>query len=443
MCYAQKGKPMCPHLKASGMNILMSKDITSRADALKRLAAFIPLARRYSSARNYVGAEHSQVSRLSPALARRLLLEEEVVREVLGQYPLFQVEKFIQEVLWRSYWKGWMEMRPEVWTDYLRQVEEAREEATPAQSQRIEAILSGGSGLGIIDHFTRELITTGYLHNHARMWWSSYWIHVERLPWQIGAAFFFSHLLDADAASNTLSWRWVAGWQTEGKSYLIRKSNLEKYCSESILKHSQGISQFADGAVESILPRSVKKSPMAPINDYPEVVQDKGKRLGIWVHRDDACAEIGPMSGLAPVSVAAFSSSHSSEQYQLSKLSQDFTEEVLQDALQRSADHFSCPRVFGDSEDFAPSLLRWINENKIEEVLTFAPLVGPVRDQLPWAERELAEIGVPLRKIRRSWDGALFGEAKAGFFPFWKKAKKWLAQRTDSGELQLEFREKC
>jgi deoxyribodipyrimidine photo-lyase len=65
----------------------------------------------------------------------------------------------------------------------------------------------------------QELVETGYLHNHARMWFASIWIFTLRLPWELGADFFLRHLLDGDAASNTLSWRWVAGLHTKGKHY--------------------------------------------------------------------------------------------------------------------------------------------------------------------------------------------------------------------------------
>jgi len=47
------------------------------------------------------------------------------------------------------------------------------------------------------------------------------------LPWQIGADFFPRHLLDGDAASNTLGWRWVAGLHTLGKVYAARSENIE------------------------------------------------------------------------------------------------------------------------------------------------------------------------------------------------------------------------
>ena len=61
------------------------------------------------------------------------------------------------------------------------------------------------------------------------MWFASTWIFNLGLPWQLGVKFFFKHLFDGDAASNLLSWRWVAGLQTKGKQYLVSSSNLRKF----------------------------------------------------------------------------------------------------------------------------------------------------------------------------------------------------------------------
>jgi deoxyribodipyrimidine photo-lyase len=61
------------------------------------------------------------------------------------------------------------------------------------------------------------------------MWFASIWIFTLGLPWRIGADFFYRHLLDGDAASNTLSWRWVAGLHTRGKAYAAESWNIEKF----------------------------------------------------------------------------------------------------------------------------------------------------------------------------------------------------------------------
>ncbi|MEM8657814.1 MAG: FAD-binding domain-containing protein, partial [Pseudomonadota bacterium] len=66
-------------------------------------------------------------------------------------------------------------------------------------------------------------------HNHTRMWFASIWIFTLQLPWQLGADLFLRHLLDGDPASNTLSWRWVGGLHTVGKTYLARADNIRKF----------------------------------------------------------------------------------------------------------------------------------------------------------------------------------------------------------------------
>ena len=206
----------------------------TREAALLRWREFMRRVPSYGARRNFVGTAHDDVSRLSPAIRFGLITPEEIVRETLAAHDLRRVEKWLQEVCWRSYWKGWLEMRPQVWTSWRQRVRELRESLPKDVIARAQEVSEGRSGVAIMDRFANELRETGYLHNHARMWWASFWVHAERLPWELGAEFFFQHLLDADPASNTLSWRWVAGLQTAGKTYLVRRSNLERYCEASL-----------------------------------------------------------------------------------------------------------------------------------------------------------------------------------------------------------------
>ncbi len=162
----------------------------SRTAALGQLDKFIRCAGLYARDRNHVKPSHPSVSRLAPAIRHRLITEEEMVSAVLRVHPFGRVEKFIQEVYWRRYWKSWLALRPQVWSDFLRNLPEIQED--PA----VRRIENSQSGNAVIDHFANELVTTGYLHNHARMWFAAWWVHEARLPWQHGAAFFFRHLLD-------------------------------------------------------------------------------------------------------------------------------------------------------------------------------------------------------------------------------------------------------
>ena len=82
--------------------------------------------------------------------------------------------------------------------------------------------------------WVKELKNFNYLHNHTRMLFASIWIFTLKLPWQKGAEFFMKNLFDGDAASNTLSWRWVAGIQTKGKNYLAKSWNISKFTTINI-----------------------------------------------------------------------------------------------------------------------------------------------------------------------------------------------------------------
>ena len=97
------------------------KFIPTREAGLGRLKAFLPLAgREYAALRNYdFGQEnHLSVSMLSPYIRHRVLNETEVLKSVLRSHSQKNAEKFIQEIFWRTYWKGWLEMRPTVWAEY-------------------------------------------------------------------------------------------------------------------------------------------------------------------------------------------------------------------------------------------------------------------------------------------------------------------------------------
>ncbi|MBB4063989.1 FAD-binding domain-containing protein [Gellertiella hungarica] len=197
----------------------------NRADALHRLKSFLPQAgSAYARLRNRDEGPggHRHVSRLSASLRRRLVSEEEVVRAVLGHHDLASAEKFVSEVFWRSYWKGWLEQRPSMWQGYRTALSRARArlDDKPELKARHEMAVQGRTGIDYFDACITELAETGYLHNWSRMQIASIWIFTLNLPWELGADLFFERLLDADPASNTLSWRWVAGLHTVGKAYL-------------------------------------------------------------------------------------------------------------------------------------------------------------------------------------------------------------------------------
>ena len=198
----------------------------SREGALKQLDAFInsELA-NYSFKRNFdLGPkDKSNVSCLSPYISHRLITEYEVAKSVLAKFPYQKVEKYIQEIFWRVYWKGWLELRPQVWTDFIEDLKGLKED------DNYKKAINGETQIECFNDWVKELKENNYLHNHTRMWFASIWIFTLNLPWQKGAEFFMKHLFDGDAASNTLSWRWVAGLQTKGKHYVAQSWNISKF----------------------------------------------------------------------------------------------------------------------------------------------------------------------------------------------------------------------
>ena len=202
----------------------------SRAKAVDQLNNFIEQnLSDYSKLRNFdFGPDNrSNISCLSPYITHGIINELEVINKSLKKFSFVKNEKFIQEVLWRVYWKGWLELRPNVWTEYLQELERVRNEFKDDQNY-LNAI-EGKTDIECFNQWVNELKENNYLHNHTRMWFASIWIFTLELPWQLGAEFFMKHLYDGDAASNTLGWRWVAGIQTQGKHYLASEWNINKF----------------------------------------------------------------------------------------------------------------------------------------------------------------------------------------------------------------------
>ncbi len=222
----------------------------SRAKAVDKLNNFVENNLiDYSKLRNFdFGPNNrSNISCLSPYIAHGVINELEVIDKSLKKFSFAKNEKFIQEVLWRTYWKGWLELRPNVWSDYLIELDNVRNQFKNNQNY-LDAI-EGKTDIDCFNQWVVELKENNYLHNHTRMWFASIWIFTLELPWQLGAEFFMQYLYDGDAASNTLGWRWVAGVQTQGKHYLASEWNINKFTNnrfQNIKLNENAIPIFSD-----------------------------------------------------------------------------------------------------------------------------------------------------------------------------------------------------
>ncbi|MEN8772301.1 MAG: FAD-binding domain-containing protein [Akkermansiaceae bacterium] len=361
-------------------------------------------ASRYSRDRNHVVSGHGNVSRLSTAIRHRLLTEWEVAAEPLKKYAPSTVEKFAQEVYWRTYWKGWLSLRPQVWTEYLEGVEEHPD---------AEMIRKGEGPVAVMNGFAHELVETGYLHNHARMWFAAYWVHVVRLPWELGAKFFQDHLLDFDPASNTLSWRWVAGFQTPGKTYLPRRSNIEKYLAPELF-NLDGLEMLENPT--AVMPESVGR-PEVTRPSLPEVEAPENGRV-LWIHEEDLNPESSPLGNYRPSKIVVAGNFGGK-----SKLQRLWLDAAFDDVQERVRKHYDV------SVERTDDLIAWAEKNEFCKIVAMRPEVGPLHDRL----KSFGAAGLDLKLVVRPEDRYLRSFAKSGFFGFWKK----LQSRMASGEFPL------
>jgi len=209
----------------------------SREFAIEQLDNFIEKNLiEYSKLRNFdFGPDkRSNVSCISPYVNHGVINESEIINKSLKKFSFIKNEKFIQEVLWRVYWKGWMELRPKVWTDFLNDLNEIKMKYQ--NNENYLNAINGKTNIDCFNYWVGELKKYNYLHNHTRMWFASIWIFTLELPWQLGAEFFMKHLFDGDSASNTLGWRWVAGIQTKGKHYSVQEWNIKKFTNNKFDK---------------------------------------------------------------------------------------------------------------------------------------------------------------------------------------------------------------
>lgn len=198
-----------------------------RQAAEERLAAIDPL--RYGASRNYADGA---VTQLSPYIHHGVLHLHELKQAALAKAPAAAIKPFLQQLAWREYFQRLLEQHPEwAWQD----IEPYKTGWQPSDYDSTMApdILAANTGVACIDTFINQLYSIGYLHNHARLYVAAYVVHFRRIRWQAEAAWFLTHLLDGDLASNNFSWQWVASTFSQ-KPYIFNLDNVEKYFSSEV-----------------------------------------------------------------------------------------------------------------------------------------------------------------------------------------------------------------
>ncbi len=383
----------------------------TRAEGEKMLAAFASrMGRRYANGRNTdLGpGRHAAVSMLSPYIRRRLVLEADVVSSALAAHGPAEAEKFVQEVIWRGYFKGWLERRPQVWTSYVHglQADLAALDRDRRLRRDVDRAMNGQTGLACFDAWSEELVDTGYLHNHARMWFASIWIFTLGLPWRLGADFFYRHLLDGDAASNTLGWRWVAGLHTRGKPYPAEARNIATFTGGRFTPRPSDLAVVTEG-LDATEPDGLP--PILPLRAFTPPRPDVPTAL--LITDEDCRVEDFGLSGLDIRTAATLAASHLRSPLPVAGLVSRFEEAALADAAMHAG--VSPLHLRADAPD---SLAKWASAGGARQIVTAYVTRGPLRDWMDAAAPALAARGITLCEWRRDWDSAIWPHCTAGFF---------------------------
>lgn len=391
----------------------------NKNSGMQRLRAFVPRAGTdYARSRNYdFGPDNrSNVSGLSPWLRHRLVTEQEVLNRVLAQHSAGAAEKFVQEVCWRTYWKGWLEMRPGVWDAYIKELLN-QGDLSGHGAKRFEQAVKGGTGIECFDYWCHELCSTGYLHNHARMWFASIWIFTLQLPWSQGADFFMRHLIDGDAASNTLSWRWVAGLQTPGKTYLARADNIAKF-TDGRFPATPGLAALAQPLFEDTTPA---------VQSLPSVHAPLEERNSAWLIVDDdlSLEQFAYQGALIDEALILDTVAWRSVRPISEKVS-SFVEGATADAVQRLNAEGTRLTSRRDCTKWVSDLIEWCRSRSVDQLLCPYLPVGPSRDALGAASKALSDADIHLAQLQREWDRAAWPYATKGFFRFKKQIPQLL-----------------
>ena len=395
----------------------------NRIAGLGRLASFVAQSlSQYSKARNFdFGPQRrSNVSLLSPYVRHRLILEQEILEVTLRHQSLHDASKFVQEIFWRSYFKGWMEHRPDAWSDYRANVSRliSELEADSELLRRYTSAITGQTGIDCFDAWTKELEQTGYLHNHARMWFASIWIFTLRLPWQLGADFFYRHLIDGDPASNTLSWRWVAGLHTKGKNYLALSSNIARYSDNRF--------NPANKLATTALP--LTETRVFPLRELPNTqTLPADSRYGLLITEEDCSPETLALPQ-RPKSILGAVATQQRSPFPVGTHAEDFATGAVSDALRRATQHFAVDGQLAKTGDWINLLLDWTAQNQLTTIATACAPTGPVAELLTASKLHLEKHGVQLFQLRRPYDSKIWPLASRGYFKLKEKIPGLLDQ---------------
>ena len=324
-----------------------------------------------------------------------MLDEIDLARALLGHQSARSARPALHQVFRRTYWKGWMELRPAVWKGYQNDLLRLRDAVQTQSGLRAEweAACLGQTGIAPFDRWAHELVQTGYLNTAARRCFASIWMFTLGLPWQLGADFFLRHLLDGDPAVNTLSWRWVAGLQTPDKPYLVTAEEIARHSADAVT----GLAHHA---------RPIDAAPLPAPGPLPvETTHAPEGRIGLLLHAQDSNPAFWSAE-TSPTALAYLAPAQGYSPWQMAPRVAAFQKAAAESQAGQSLAVL----------DSADQIANWVETHRLDQIaLPYAP-VGPVQDLIrAYGESPAA---CPISQHRRPLDSYAWPLATQGFSLF-------------------------
>ena len=250
---------------------LISSWEISEQGGQNRLSAFVrDHINDYKQGRD-IPSLHS-TSRLSPYLHHGLISPNQAWYAARQSGDSSSVDVFCSELGWREFSYSQLYYNPTIATENLQ----TKFDQFPWLDDKamLLAWQQGQTGIPMVDAGMRELYQTGYMHNRVRMIVGSFLVKNCLLHWHHGERWFWDCLFDADYASNSASWQWIAGCGadaapffrifnpvTQGQKFDPEGIYIKQYCPELI---NMPIKQLH-----------------APWEAKPEILQQAGIELGV------------------------------------------------------------------------------------------------------------------------------------------------------------------
>ena len=223
------------------------------------------------------------------------------------------------------------------------------------------------------------------------------------------------HLVDGDPASNTLSWRWVGGLHTRGKTYLAEPENIDTFTGGRFANVT-GLAGVAPALAE------VERHDPQPLT---RAFQQAPEGRCVLLISEDDCSSEAFIDGCEPVeAVAVQLAAERSAQSVI-----QFVYEAVDDAARRAKEAFGCPVSIVDQPDrLAEVLIEACRRRGVGRVVGAHAPTGPAASLIGRAGERLSAAGIEVCLVRRAYDDAVWPHAGRGFFKLKAKIPQILDQ---------------